>query len=103
MKDGKNKITKKYFDKDDNLKKEKKIIGDSTLTTKYIYDNLYRLTSVTSPTVKITTYQYDKHININQKTSPAEGTTRYKDDNLRFSINTGESVSLIFNNYDNFN
>ena len=104
--DENNLVSRKYFDKIGNLKKEEKINGDSLLTTSYNYDNLYRLTSITSPAGKITSYQYDDHSNISQKTSPDEGTTKYKYDkydNLRFSINNGNSGALTFNKYDNFN
>ncbi|MBE0539125.1 MAG: hypothetical protein IH620_05385 [Ignavibacterium sp.] len=100
------KVSRKYFDKIGNLKKEERVDGELMLTTLYSYDDFYRLTSVTSPAGKITSYLYDDHSNISQKTSPDEGTTKYKYDkydNLRFSINTGNSVALTFNKYDNFN
>ena len=95
---------KKYYDKVGNLKKEEIIHGSTTLATTYEYDDLYRLTSVTSPGGKITAYQYDDHNNISQKVSPDEGTTLYKYDkfgNLRFSMNSGDA-NFTFSRYDEF-
>lgn len=104
--DEENKTIKKYFDKVGNLIKEEKIFGSTSLITQYNYDNLGRLSTVTTPENKTTTYLYDDHNNINQKTSPDEGTIKYKYDkynNLRFTINTGNATALVFNKYDSFN
>ncbi len=103
--DENNKISKKYYDKIGNLKKEERTDGTNTLTTNYNYDNLYRLTSVVSPSGKVTSYVYDEHSNIKQKTSPDEGTHNYKYDkygNMRFQFHNSNLQWVTFNKYDQF-
>jgi len=77
-----------YYDLYGNVIKNVKYLSpSSTLTTNFTYDNLNRLSSVTSPGGKVTSYQYDDKGNLSQKTTPDAGTTKYKYDkygNLRY-------------------
>jgi RHS repeat-associated protein len=96
-----------YFDIVGNKTKELREISPGNVATTYFtYDDLYRLTQVTTPEGMITTYQYDARNDMVQKTTVDEGTVKYKYDkfgNLRFSYKVDAPSGdqrIVFSTYD---
>ena len=102
--DSKTKTT--YYDVAGNKVAEQDSTNNPTI---FQYDDIYRLTKVTSPAGKACYYTYDDLGDIATRKSPDDSTIIYKYDkykNLRFSVYNGPVTSnrvVSFNTYDNFN
>jgi len=102
--DEEGKKTETYYDLVGNVVKE---VKGGTLTTLFTYDDIYRLTKVTSPAGKETKYTYDALNNIQTKETPDDGKFEYAYDkygNLRYTFHkTASPKQVLFNSYDCLN
>jgi YD repeat-containing protein len=87
-----------YYDLYGNIMESDKYLGSRKLATKFTYDGLGRLQTVTTPENKVTTYTCDSRGNISSRTTPDAGTTQYLYDkygNVRFILDANHASSSV--------